>query len=74
MFLEHGTHPSSFTYTVSLAGPLDYLYANGQLKGDGKVLLRLVQEGTMPQVGDHHGHSMSGGDIIEVEALTVESY
>jgi tyrosinase len=74
MFLEHGSHPGSFTYTVSLAGPLEYLYANGMLKGDGKVLLRLVQEGTMPQMGDHQHHSMSGGDIIEVEAVAVESY
>ncbi|HEX9172609.1 MAG TPA: tyrosinase family protein [Telluria sp.] len=73
MFLQHA-RPGSFTYTVSIAGPLNYLYANGLLKGDGKVQLRLVHEGTMPQMGDHQGHAMGGGDIIEVEALTVESY
>jgi hypothetical protein len=73
MFLQHA-RPGSFTYTVSIAGPLNYLYANGLLAGDGKVQLRLVHEDTMPQMGDHHNHSMGGGDIIEVEAVTVESY
>ncbi len=72
MFLQHA-HEGKFTYTVSVAGPLNHLHANGQLAGDGKVLLRLVQAGTMAPMGGHQ-HGMGGGDIIEVVAVTVESY